>query len=237
MPYPRAIFFDAMGTLFSLREPVGQTYARVAASHGIHADADKLSAAFRSAWQSLPPPVRPERSESPDDDRSWWKHLVRRTFEHALGSSPAPDAFAKAFDDLYHHYAKAEAWELHDDTLPALAEMARGSRLLVLSNFDRRLRSILRGLNINDVFDHIIVSSEVGAAKPHPRMFQAALRLADAPAEECLHVGDDLHADCEGARAADIACFLLERPRITLRTLKEKLAQDDFPACIGRFSD
>ncbi len=34
----KAVFFDAAGTLFEAREPVGHTYARIARKHGLNAD-------------------------------------------------------------------------------------------------------------------------------------------------------------------------------------------------------
>src|SRR5437016_6550432 len=86
----RLITFDAVGTLFSLREPVGRTYARFAAEHDVRADPDKLDASFRAAWQNLPPPLHPEGQPPLDDDRAWWSALVRQTWE-LTGAGGFPD--------------------------------------------------------------------------------------------------------------------------------------------------
>lgn len=66
---PRVVFLDAAGTLFGLQEPVGETYARFAALHGIEVNAAALEVSFRAAWKDLPPPVHPEGFQSSDDDR------------------------------------------------------------------------------------------------------------------------------------------------------------------------
>jgi putative hydrolase of the HAD superfamily len=231
-PTLKAIFLDAAGTLFRLREPVGRTYSRIAARHGIQADPDRLEAAFRTAWRSLPPPLHPENRPPSDDDRSWWRELVGQTFLHGADRIRPDDPLDSLFDDLYAHYGEADAWRLHEDTLEAVTGLSRRFRLLVLSNFDRRLPGILAGLGLTGFFERLIISSEVGAAKPHPRMFRAALAACGLPPEECLHVGDDFNADIAGARAAGLASFHLHRPETTLATLLGNLSGNDFPACI-----
>ncbi|HEY2573581.1 MAG TPA: HAD-IA family hydrolase [Verrucomicrobiaceae bacterium] len=232
----RAIFFDAAGTLFSLQEPVGQTYARIGLRHGVKADAAKLETTFRAAWRDLPAPLHPDNQPPADDDRGWWRELVRRTFAaESSGMDPSPSE--SLFADLYDHFAQAPAWRLHEDIPVNLRRLSGRFRLFVLSNFDCRLRTILAGLKISDCFERVILSSEVGASKPHPRMFQAALAGCGLPAGACLHVGDDPRADVAGAIAAGLWSFQIQRPAVTLDTLLEKIESDDFPACIARNFD
>ncbi|MDZ4289350.1 MAG: HAD-IA family hydrolase [Prosthecobacter sp.] len=217
------ISFDAAGTLIQVREQVAVTYARMARVHGVEIREADLKSAFHSVWSRLPPPLWPEGEGSPDDDRLWWRELVHAVFAEALGV-PLPAGLLDAlFDELYAHYANAEAWTVFDDVRPALAELQQDHTLCVLSNFDRRLRTILRGHELDGFFAHIILSSEVGAAKPHGRMFGAALRLHDAIPEASLHVGDDLHCDVEGAAAQGWHAFHVARPASGLALLVEKV--------------
>ena len=51
----KAIFFDAVGTLFHLTKTVGDHYAFVADEVGLKLDAKKLDAAFYSAWKQMSP--------------------------------------------------------------------------------------------------------------------------------------------------------------------------------------
>src|SRR5688500_16134229 len=92
---PRAIFFDAAGTLFHLREPVGETYARIALKHGVRAEPRALEEAFRAAWKALPSPLHPEGTPPADDDRAWWREVVRQTFAAMI---PEEHEFAKMND-------------------------------------------------------------------------------------------------------------------------------------------
>ena len=56
----------------------------------------------------------------------------------------------------------------------------------------------------------VVTSVEFGLRKPHPAIFRHALEVLDAPAERCLHVGDDPVADYRGARGAGIRALLID---------------------------
>lgn len=217
------ISFDAAGTLIQVREPVGKTYAQFASRHGIVVEEAALKQAFRSVWGGLNVPVWPEGQCSPDDDRCWWRGLVGKVFSLAANDD-VPDAkLDPLFDELYAHFARADAWVVFDDVLPALVDLSRDHRLCVLSNFDRRLRSVLAGHGLDRFFEHIILSSEVGASKPHPRMFDTALHLMKADAATTWHVGDDLRCDVQGAETCGWQAFAVDRPEQNLMHFVEKV--------------
>jgi FMN phosphatase YigB (HAD superfamily) len=87
---------------------------------------------------------------------------------------------------------------------------AAGVKTAVLSNFDNRLRPLLRALSLEHLFDAIIVSAEFGAEKPSPRIFEAACVATGVDPERdfVVHVGDDRRNDVWGARAAGISGWL-----------------------------
>lgn len=99
-----------------------------------------------------------------------------------------------------------------DDTVPALAGLReRGLRLGVLSNFGTHLRDILGRVGLLAHFDFVVVSAEVGLAKPDPRIFELALAQAGRPRDRILYVGDHVGDDIEGARGAGIDAVLIDR--------------------------
>jgi HAD superfamily hydrolase (TIGR01509 family) len=72
-------------------------------------------------------------------------------------------------------------------------------KLSVLSNADMSLRARLERDGIHALFDDVVISAEVGMAKPDPAIFRLAIeRLGLAPAE-CVFV-DDWDANVEAAR-------------------------------------
>ena len=223
----QGLFLDAAGTLFHLTEPVGDTYARAALSHGLELNPEVVEACFRRAWKRHPAPLHPEGSPPADDDRSWWRAVVKTTFEEAAGDPIGDTTLEPLFAHLYDHFAEATAWQLYQDVPDALERLSGIAPLHILSNFDPRLHLILRGLGIADYFQTVTLSSQAGASKPHARIFALALQKAGIPAGAALHIGDEREADLQGAARAGMHACLLERPTFDLATLAEKLCSGD----------
>lgn len=80
--------------------------------------------------------------------------------------------------------------------------------MAVVSNFDTRLRPLLKTLDLYELFDAIIVSAEVSVEKPNPYIFELALNAVHCNPNEVIHVGDDRRNDLWGARDAGIDCWL-----------------------------
>jgi putative hydrolase of the HAD superfamily len=101
---------------------------------------------------------------------------------------------------------------IYDDVLPTLDRLAaRGLRLAVISNWDERLRTLLGRLGLDSRFQTIVVSSEVGHAKPHPAIFAEATARLGLPAGRILHIGDNPEADLRGARDAGLHALQILR--------------------------
>ena len=72
---PKAIFFDAAGTLFYLPRGVGYHYALVARELGLKWDSHELDRAFQNAWNAMPPRAAIDGPRE-NDDKDWWRQLV-----------------------------------------------------------------------------------------------------------------------------------------------------------------
>jgi putative hydrolase of the HAD superfamily len=206
----RAVTLDAAGTLFGIAEPIGETYARVAARHGIRVRARKADEGFRRAFSTAPPLAFPGASPTrlTSHERAWWYTIVRQ----ALGTPASGPSFDACFDELYAYFATAAAWRVFLDVPDALAALrTRGFRLAVVSNFDARLGPLLEDLGVRRLVDAVVCSSHAGSAKPDPAIFGAALAALDVPASATLHAGDDPVADVLGARAAGLSAVLVRR--------------------------
>ncbi|HET8593305.1 MAG TPA: HAD-IA family hydrolase, partial [Solirubrobacterales bacterium] len=81
----------------------------------------------------------------------------------------------------------------------------------VVSNWDVSLPRVLERCGIADLIDGTVTSAEIGARKPDPAIFRAALELAGASSAEALHVGDTAEEDLNGAAAAGIRALLIDR--------------------------
>ena len=204
----KAVFFDAGGTLFQPYPSVGQVYSETPARHGLQTDPQEMEARFHRHWTQRDGLASLSNHSSPRAEREWWESLVREVFSE-VGRIDNFDAF---FNELYDTFACAEAWRLFPDALPVLQKLKRKGKILgIISNWDSRLPSICEGLGLVSYFDFILASALVGAAKPHPRIFQEALDRAGVRPEEALHVGDSLKDDVQGAREAGIHALFIDR--------------------------
>ena len=223
----KAIFFDALGTLFYLTKTVGDHYAAVGAEIGLKLDAHKLDRAFVSAGNHMP--KRPAIDEPREnDDKHWWRELVDLVLDQAAPSLSKFDR-DNFFEIAYEHFAESGVWELYPEVPGVLEQLQPRFQLAVISNFDGRLRFILQHLGISRFFMHIFISSEIGADKPDPEIFRRALNLIDLKPDEVLHVGDDPQRDWAAASAAGLSIFRLDRPKNSLRDLLEWVGRDSNP--------
>jgi len=105
-----AVLLDAAGTLIRTREPVGETYSRIAREHGVAIPAWRLDEAFARVLRSAPP-----MPPGPDDaERAWWRDVVRATFRAADQMQRFAD-FEACFAALYDHFARPDAWRAKPD--------------------------------------------------------------------------------------------------------------------------
>jgi putative hydrolase of the HAD superfamily len=213
----KAIFFDAVGTLFRLTKTVGDHYAYVASEVGLDLDAHNLERAFHSAWNQMPQRAAIDGPRE-NDDKEWWRELVDRVLEQVAPSLSEFDR-DNFFEIAYEHFAEAGVWELYREVPSVLEKLQSGFHLAVVSNFDGRLRFILEHLGISKYFVHVFVSSELGADKPDPEIYGRAVKLMNLKPNKVIHVGDDPKRDWEAATATGLSIFRLDRPKNSLRDL------------------
>jgi len=213
----KAIFFDAVGTLFRLTRSVGEHYADVGREFGLDLNAQKLERAFHTAWRKMPQRAAIDGPRE-NDDKGWWRELVNHVLDQAAPSLGEFDR-DNFFEIAYEHFAEAGVWQLYAEVPEVLERLQPFFQLAVISNFDGRLRFILEHLGISKYFVHVFVSSELGADKPDLEIYRRALRVMKLNPSEVLHVGDDPERDWEGATAAGLSIFRLDQPKNSLRDL------------------
>ncbi|MEM2393199.1 MAG: HAD family hydrolase [Candidatus Bathyarchaeia archaeon] len=79
---------------------------------------------------------------------------------------------------------------------------AENYKLGLVSNFTYAplIYGALRKTGINQFFNVVLVSAEIGWRKPHPKIFEEALRRLQVRAEEVLYIGDSPDEDIRGAK-------------------------------------
>ncbi len=201
----RALLLDALGTLVGIEPPWTPLTGLLAERHGVVVG----EAAVRRALGAEMAYYRSHCLEAGDA-----AGLARLRDECAgvLARELGPAAAGLDRAELTGALLDALRFAAYPDAGPALRRLrARGIRLVVVSNWDISLHAALADAGIARLLDGVVASAEVGAAKPDGAIFAAGLALAEASAEEAVHVGDSYAEDVVGARAAGIEPVLLVR--------------------------
>jgi putative hydrolase of the HAD superfamily len=204
---PRAILFDALGTLLELEPPAPRLRTELTERYGViitEAEASRAMAAEIAFYRGHLDEGRDEPSLAVLRERC--AAALREALpEAALRKLPPPPELVDALLASLRFHA-------YPDARPALAAYrARGLRLVVVSNWDVSLHAVLGHVGLGAMLDGILTAAEAGVRKPAPAIFAQALRLAGVGAGEAIHVGDSIDEDVVGARAAGIDPVLVIR--------------------------
>lgn len=203
----RAILFDALGTLLELEPPAPRLQAELERRYGVRVSEADAGAALRSEISFY----RRHLDEGRDPaSLAALREACAAELHRALPAAvqerlPAPAQLVDALLSALNFHA-------FSDAAPALqAHRAGGLRLVVVSNWDVSLHTVLANVGLVPLLDGILTAAEVGVRKPAAQIFIQGLGLAGVSAAEAIHVGDSLEEDVAGARAAGITPVLIRR--------------------------
>ncbi len=168
------------------------------------------------------------------NDAAWpvWRRITDEYYSRLLAAEIDFDtmclertrAFFAAFGDLLSDgevldrerrrmAAMRRAWQLFDDAMPCLQWLRdSGLRLALITNAPGYYqREKIASLGLAGLFDELVISGEVGAAKPDARIFRAACSALGLPPHEVAHVGDRFDLDAAGAARAGMHGVWLDR--------------------------
>lgn len=118
---------------------------------------------------------------------------------------------------------------------PVLEALGERYRLGVVSNFYGNLEAVCRSSGLAPLFAVMTDSCRVGAEKPDPAIFRAALDALHAAPETTLFIGDSLRRDGEGARRAGMS-FIWIAPE-DAQTAARAAASEAVPAAVTKLPD
>lgn len=201
----KAVFFDRDNTLTYYNPEKVDWQNKVISSWSgkpLELPYDKTMALFNLAAEGRKP---------------WYKNLedekafFRRYYQYLLIEEGVEDRIEERANLLFR-----ELWCNNDRLLfPETVEVldyfrGRGLKMGVISDTSPSLEYTLQQLGIAGYFSSFTTSSLVGAGKPSPRIFNAALDSLGVTAKESIYV-DDYPPEADGARALGFTSFLIDR--------------------------
>ena len=196
----QALFFDVGNTLL-FRDM--DTVLRPLHEINLFPSLDLLNAVERRTKQEFDSPVE---SHSSMDHGFWWIY-----YSHLLNHLGIANESVCA--DLVERTRVSANWSvIRPGTRETLLRLARNYHLGVISNADGKINEILRRRGIEDCFTSITDSGLVGQEKPHPAIFEAAVRSLGVGANDSLYLGDVYCVDYLGATGFGMHSVLFDVP-------------------------
>lgn len=232
----RAVFFDLYDTLVGFDPPREVVQARAMEPFGFVVDKIGIDAGYAMAdalmaEQTAQAPLSDLSPEAQSSFFQRYEQLILRGAGHEVDLHKAGEVWKAVRRQEY-------GFALYEDVIPALNSLQSGGYVVgVITNMSQLGQDVAERMGFRDSVDFTLSSMDVGASKPDPQMFRAALEQAGVEAAAAVHVGDQIETDIEGARRAGINPILIDRhsaatdydtcPRIT--TL------DELPLVIDAF--
>ncbi len=209
-----AVFFDLDGTLVSERTGVREARTAVGTrliELGLY---EKPASAFADTVEIVIGGIME------DNDWQWplWLHAeewMKRSLA-VSGVTVGEDEF-RELNQVYRDERSDRAAAI--DGWPQVLAAARRHGLIgLITNFNDgpMQREKIRGAGLEGQFDGIYISGEVGVWKPEPGIFEHAAADLGVDPCACVHIGNNIQSDVEGALAAGMKAVLVEeddRPR------------------------
>lgn len=190
-----AISFDCYGTLIDWEAGILPVLRAILENHGQNlADADilELYAEFEAEAESG----------------------VYQSYRHVLESVVRRFAgrfhFQATAEEIRALYASVHAWPPFPDTVQALRDLQKRSKLVIISNVDDSLFAQTRK-HLSVEFDAVITAERARSYKPSINNFELALRALAIPPDRLLHAGQSIFHDVVPARSLGISTVWVNR--------------------------
>jgi len=198
------IWFDLGYTLLYLK--IDKPMKQVLNNHGFNFSLDRIRKTFHLADKYF---MR-ERPGILGKRRSSYMPRYIGKFLDILNITVDMDTFTSEW--MEHFQPSIEMWEPFPCVKNVLETLSHSSfRTGIISNWDSSARPILEKHGLTEMFDTIVVSSEVGMEKPGKDIFLHALSQAGVTPEDSLYVGDNYYDDTIGARNVGMDSVIINR--------------------------
>jgi FMN phosphatase YigB (HAD superfamily) len=198
------LLFDFGGTLDADGVAWKERFHALYQSQGLHMAADAFASAFFAADDALVGRL-PPTTGLPETVNALAANLEAELARRCAGAQAVGTVKDRTDGDRGRRVASrflSEMSAVFARNRPVLQALGERFRLGVVSNFYGNLEAVCQSSGLAPLFAVMADSHCVGAKKPEPAIFWAALETLHAAPKTTVFVGDSLRRDCEGARRA-----------------------------------
>ncbi|MDE2775914.1 MAG: HAD-IA family hydrolase [Chloroflexota bacterium] len=196
----QAILFDLDDTLFSLRGCEAEALQRTLEYAGLLSRlptdyAERYAAISSAYWAARTTDGYTQYTREQVIELSWRDFLSHHGLDAALSTGLA--------DRFWAEYCQSAGF--NPGARETLRRLSLSYRLGIVTNgYSDSQRGRLQAAGLLHVFDPLLISEEVGVAKPDARIFELALTKLRLRPDEVLYVGDSISHDRAGCLRAGI---------------------------------
>ncbi len=208
----KAIFFDWFNTLARYEPPREELHSQALREFGIEVSPEKILPGVLTAdmyffGENANSPVeKRDRKERAEVYTRYQKIILSEA-----GVKADQELLAKVLNKVEQLF-KGITFTLFDDVLSTLETLKEQRFTLgLLTNLAQDMSPLCHKLGLESYLDFVVTSQQVGADKPEPPIFLAALDRAKVEASQAVHVGDQYKLDVVGARRVGINPILIDR--------------------------
>jgi putative hydrolase of the HAD superfamily len=193
----RAVLFDLYDTLLYLNSSmVSETRRQLAIRAGVDPDA------WAALWRDNVLDRMLGKLGSLEEEI--------RTMLQQLGAEPAPALVAELAETETAGWVCAVT--LYPETVPTLSALReRGLLLGLVSNCSAQAGAVLERIGLARQFDAIVLSCEVGVAKPDPAIFEHACQQLQVTPQESMFVADGAFTELDVAKMIGMRAVKIEQ--------------------------
>jgi len=201
MAYLKAVLFDLDGTLVRTA-PISEIFLRILRKHNVH-----VSLKVREEF--FPEVAEMDLKSFKLPYMEFWRVHNLRILKK-LGIQGDLERLADALTVEWWDNAELRVYPEVKDVLRSLRQM--GLKIGIVSNgFQIDIHEILSRTGLESEFDVTVGVDDAGKPKPHPEIFEYALKKLKIKPHEALFVGDNPKTDYRGAEAAGLKPLLIDR--------------------------
>lgn len=226
MAFIRAVIFDFIGTLAKVRnyslEASKMKLFRAIAEAGFDVDVESFISTYDQAHEKYR--VIRYRELVEVTNAVWISEALNNLgFKTNTEDARIKTAVNVFFEDYLN------SLELRPSVKKLLNQASMEYKLGLISNFTYApvIYAGVRSLGINQYFNAVLVSEEVGWRKPHIKIFEEALKRLGVAAEETVYVGDSPLEDIKGAKAVGMKTVFVPSQFYSLEDMRESQQKPD----------
>ena len=201
-------FFDIDETLVNQRKAEAAAAHQLLAAYGNLLERSYSLPEFCRLWRFL----REKHNRAFFAGRILLQEQRRRRIRElfARDGKALSDAEADTLIEFYEYHYRNN-WNLFDDVLPFFESLSGMACGIISNGGTEQQKRKLYQTGIERYFEVVVVSDEIGAAKPQSEIFLAACYQARCAAQQCIYVGDRLKEDALASSAVGMRAFWLDR--------------------------